>query len=86
MPLPKRDYRGRKATISMMEFRSKPGEVIDCAAHGMSITVEKNGKPLAVLAPSDANSDSTVIRSDGAIEGQIPLTFRRDLGNGGYGS
>jgi prevent-host-death family protein len=85
MPLPKRDYRGRKATISMMEFRSKPGEVIDNATHGMSITIEKNGKAAAVLAPSDPNNDCTVIRGDGTIEGAIPLTFRRDLGNGGYG-
>lgn len=84
MPLPKRDYRGQTAKMTMMELRATPGEAIDRVAHGMVIEIEKNGKVVAVLAGSNPNQD-TVFHPDGTVTGEIPLTFRRDLGNGGYG-
>jgi prevent-host-death family protein len=83
MPLPKKDFRGQSATVSMMELRAAPGDMIDRVSHGMTIHVEKNGKEVAVLAPSDPSTD-TVIGRDGSIVGPIPLTFRRPLGDGGY--
>ena len=84
MTLPKPDYRGRETEISMMELRSTPGEVVDCVKNGMTIHLEKNGKRIATLIPSEQNGDTTTIHSDGSISGPIPLTFRRNLGNGGY--
>ncbi len=84
MPLPKRDLRGQRATITMMELRSNPGEVIDSVAHGLTVEITKAGKEVAVLSQSDNNQD-TVIHRDGSISGPIPLTFGRKLGNGGYG-
>lgn len=84
MPLPKKDYRGQTAKLNMMELRAAPGDAIDRVAHGMKIDIEKNGKMVACLMGSGEDMDTTVIHRDGSIAGQIPLTFRRNLGNGGY--
>lgn len=75
MPLPaKLDYRGQKATITMMEFRNAPGDVIERVERGMEIIITKNGKPVAVLLQPE-----TVINRDGSFTGRAPLTFRNPL-------
>lgn len=86
MSLPRKDFRGQEATVTMMELRSEPGEVIDRVMHGMTIRIEKSGKHVASLVPPSAVGDDTVVLPDGSICGPIPATFRRNLGNGGYGS
>lgn len=85
MPLPAKDFRGQTARLNMMELRAAPGDAVDRVTHGMRITIEKNGKDVAILVPCGPN-DKTEIRPDGSIAGAIPLTFRRNLGSGGYGS
>lgn len=77
--LPAKDYRGQEASVSMMELRSGPGDVIDRVSHGMTVHVEKSGRRVATLVPANCDGD-TVIHSDGCITGRIPVTFRRDLG------
>lgn len=79
MSLPSKDFRGRNATITMMELRSQPGEVMDLVSHGMTIRVEKSGKHVATIVPPNYDSESTEITPDGNIFGAVPLTFRRRL-------
>jgi hypothetical protein len=79
MPIPKRDHKGQTASVTMMEFRKAPGEAIEYVAHGGKLSVTKAGKTVGVLAPPDSLGD-TVVHSDGTISGEIPLTFRQNLG------
>ncbi len=80
MPFPKRDYRGQTTKLTMMELRSNPGEAIDFVAHGLTIEIERSGKHVATLVPPDRKGES-VIHPDGTITGEVPLTFRLDLGS-----
>lgn len=67
-------------TITMTELRGEPGEFVrKTQRHGQSFLVTKDGKAVARLLPPE---DTIVIRRDGTIQGEAPLTFRRDLGSG----
>jgi antitoxin (DNA-binding transcriptional repressor) of toxin-antitoxin stability system len=85
MTIPRRDFCGQRVTATMMELRGQPGEFIDFVAHGGTVDIEKSGKHVATMIPANSDGDHTKILSDGSIRGQVPLTFRRNLGNGGYG-
>lgn len=85
MALPKRNYAGQTVKLSMMELRSNPGEAMDFVAHGLRIEIQRSGKHVATLVPPNQDGD-TVIHPDGSVTGQIPLTYRINLGNGGYGN
>lgn len=86
MPIPKKDFRGQQGSVTMMELRSQPGEVIDRVQHGATIHITKSGEHVASLVPPGGDGEDTMIKSDGSIVGPVPLTFRRNLGSGGYGS
>lgn len=81
MPLPEKDFRGTRASVTMMELRGQPGEVFDRVSHGMTVDVEKAGKKVGTIVPPDADADTTIVHRDGTISGAIPLTFRLDLGS-----
>ena len=87
MALPKKDFSHLEASITMMELRQAPGDVLDRVAHGMTVYVTKNDKLVACIVPPSrmTDSDSCVVRPDGTIEGIPPVTLHRNLGSGGYG-
>lgn len=75
MSLPRKDYDGQEATITVMELRQGPGDIIDRVTHGMTIHITKNGQHVADLVPAP-----TKIAPDGSFTGEKPLTMGRDLG------
>lgn len=77
MALPRKDYDGQEATITVMELRERPGDAIDRVTHGMKIHITKNGKHVASLVPPE----NTVINSDGSFSGARPLTMGKNLGD-----
>lgn len=85
MPLPPKDFHGQVASLTMMELRAAPGDAIDRVANGMVIHITKGDKYVADLGPPGHFASETVIHADGTISGEIPLTYRLRLGNGGYG-
>ena len=40
---------GKEVTITMMDLRSAPGDVMDLVLQGATITVTRQGKPIAVI-------------------------------------
>ena len=74
--LPAKDFKGQKATITMTELRTTPGDVIEHVKAGMQISITKNGKVIALLLPVNYDNETTIIKSDGSIAGPIPLTLR----------
>lgn len=75
MSVPQKDFSGQKATVTMMEFRQQPGEVLEFARYGGEVTITKNGRAVALLVPAP-----TVINKDGSYSGRKPLTMGLDLG------
>jgi prevent-host-death family protein len=80
MSLPAKDYRGQSASVTMMELRARPGDLLDRVEHGLTVYIEKNGKRIAALVPINEADENTVINRNGKITGRIPLTFRKNLG------
>lgn len=82
MPIPKLDFTDEVATVTMMELRRQPGEVMDRVARGLTVYVTKSGRAVAKMVPFTHREDETIIvRPDGSTaDGRKPLTFRLDLG------
>lgn len=85
MPIPQLSFVGETATVTMMELRMNPGEILDRVSRGLTVRITKQGKWIATMqAPSLAvdSQDSIVVRPDGTTEcGRKPLTFGLDLGD-----
>jgi antitoxin (DNA-binding transcriptional repressor) of toxin-antitoxin stability system len=48
--------RGRDFTITMMDLRNQPGEVMDLVIQGATITVTRQGKPIAIIHAPEATA------------------------------
>lgn len=47
---------GKTESMTMMEFRSAPGDAISKAEMGMTITITRAGKPVATLSPIEPDA------------------------------
>jgi len=66
-------FEGRELTITAMDFRKQPGEVLAQAQLGTKFTITKNGKPIAVLTriEPDAFELGSAIRKLGLAEPMV---------------
>lgn len=48
--------RGKTESMTMMEFRSGPGDAISKAEMGMIITITRNRNPVATLSPIEPDA------------------------------
>lgn len=76
--LPRRTLRGQTHTITMMDLRQQPGEVLDAARDGAVIRVTKQGKHVATIIGANFEPDApTIVHPDGTVDGPLPFTHRR---------
>jgi antitoxin (DNA-binding transcriptional repressor) of toxin-antitoxin stability system len=68
--LPRKDFDGQVFTVTMMELRASPGDIIDRVTCGAEVRVEKNGVHVASIVPVD-----TKVAPDGSYVGRKPLTM-----------
>lgn len=83
MPMPPKNYHGQEATVSMMELRRSPGDIVDRVSCGMTVHLEKNGIQIATIIPQwnkIVDCDVCIIQHNGSISGKPPVTFRCPLG------
>ncbi len=63
---------------TITDVRRQPGEYLRAVEYDdRSFTITRHGEPVAQLVPVG----DCVIESDGIIRGELPVTFRRNLGS-----
>jgi prevent-host-death family protein len=78
MSLPKRSRRGEVHTITMMELRKQPGEVIEAIRDGAVVRITKQGRHIATIVPPGDDPTPITIQADGqSADGRMPITWRR---------
>jgi len=59
-------------TITISDFRSRPGEVMDSIRFGKTFVLTKSGKPLAVLSKVPGIELSMDVNSKGVTSYKLP--------------
>ena len=63
-------------SITMMQLRRSPGEILDQVLCGKRFNITRNGKICALIRPPEIG----VIHPDGSWSGERPLTMGKSLG------
>jgi prevent-host-death family protein len=68
-------------TVSVRELRNHGGEVLDAVARGASVTVTRDGTPVAVLRPRPRQgmSAAQLVERRRHLPHVDPVRLRRDL-------
>ena len=61
------DLTGQIEEISMMDLRSRPGEIITAVSYGKKYIIKRNNKPLAVLMKLPGERLSIIVNPKGEI-------------------
>lgn len=66
MTIPRNIRRGQVLSITMMELRAEPGEVMEAVRDGAIVHVTKQGRHIATIAPPSMVDQTIVVRADGS--------------------
>ncbi len=75
-------FHGKAEKISIMDFRKRPGEVLQKAELGMTIIITKGGKEVAYLTPFEMPRNKPSIKTLEAILASDHESDLRVLPNG----
>jgi len=59
---------GKLETITMMDLRMRPGEVLDSVMLGKSYILTRSGRPLALITRLPGEQLTIIIKPDGRVE------------------
>lgn len=67
--------------VSIRDLRNHGGDIVDRVARGESVTITRNGKPVAELRPlrREPSSRESLIASRRSLPALDPDALRRDL-------
>lgn len=60
------DLSDKIETITAMELRKTPGEVLDSVRFGKTFILTKQGKPVGVLSPLPGRQLTVIVHKDGS--------------------
>ena len=65
------NFEGQIEKITMMDLRSRPGEVMTAVSYGKTYLIQRNGQTLAVLSKPPGNTLTMVVNGKGEIDYKV---------------